>query len=285
MRTASPSDSLAAYATTRGSADIDSLYAQLSVEPLAGLTVNGGVRYDHHSTFGGNTVFGAGAAWALVKDRTILRASYGEGFKAPSLYQLFGDFGDPTLIAEQAKGLDIGIVQKLFDGRIELGATWFARKVRDQIDFDLGSFTYKNLASVRARGFELEATVRPVEGLTIDANYTRTRSINRERTDPNFGNDLQRRPRDSFNVSADYRWAFGLEAGFTVSHVSGSFDDAGNLRRLEAYTLADIRAAFPVSETMTLFGRVENLFDERYQTASRFGQERRTFHVGVRLTY
>jgi vitamin B12 transporter len=266
-------------------ANTDSVYADAHFKPLEGLNLGTGIRYDNHSGFGHATTISADISYSPNGGATRVKGSYGEGFKAPSLYQLFGDFGDPGLVPEKAKGLDIGIVQMLIGGRIALGATWFTRKVRDQIDFDLGTFTYKNLAAVRARGFEIEATRRPVGGLTIDANYTRTRSTNRQTTDPNFGNDLARRPRDSFNLSVDYRWACGLETGATLSHVSHSFDDAGNVRRLEGYTLVDLRAAYPVSTNIMVFGRIENLFDERYQTAFQFGQERRTLHAGVRLTY
>lgn len=266
-------------------ANTDSFYLDVHIKPIAALSIGTGVRYDDHSGFGNKTTRSADISWSPYGGATRLKASYGEGFKAPSLYQLFGDFGDPTLIPEKAKGFDVGVVQTLLDGRVELGATWFTRKVRDQIDFDLGSFSYKNLAVVRARGFEIEATLRLAEGLTIDANYTRTRSTNRQPTDPNFGKDLARRPRDSLNISADYRWASGLETGATLSHVSHSFDDAGNFRRLGGYRLIDVRAAYPVSANIMLFGRIENLFDERYQTAFQFGQERRTLHAGVRLTY
>ncbi|RYD82235.1 MAG: TonB-dependent receptor, partial [Sphingomonadales bacterium] len=164
-------------------------------------------------------------------------------------------------------------------------ATYFERKVSNQIDFDLGTFTYGNLAKVRAEGVELELKLRPAEGFTVDANYTYTKSTNRQRGDANFGNDLARRPRNSVNVAADYAWAFGLRTGATITHVSNSFDDAGNNRRLQGYVLVDLRAAYPVSDNIELFGRIENLFDERYETAFQYSQERRTASVGVRLNY
>ncbi|RYD87474.1 MAG: TonB-dependent receptor, partial [Sphingomonadales bacterium] len=117
------------------------------------------------------------------------------------------------------------------------------------------------------------------------ANYTHAKSLNRNRADPNFGNDLQRRPRDSFNVSADYDWAFGLSTGATVTRASHSFDDQGNFNRLGGYTLVDIRAAYPVTPNIEIYGRIENLLDEKYETALGYGQERRSVHAGVRLNY
>jgi vitamin B12 transporter len=270
---------------TRAHATTNSVYGDLHLKPLDGLNLGGGVRYDHHDVFGHATTAGADISYSPNQGATRLKASYGEGFKAPSLYQLYGPFGDKTLQPERAHGFDAGIVQRLFGRRVELSATWFTRKVRDEIDFDLTSFTYGNIARVRSEGVELEALVRPVDGLTIDANYTYAKSTNREPTDPNFGKDLQRRPRNSFNIAADYDWAFGLSTGATVTRVSHSFDDTANLNRLKGYTLVDLRAAYPVTANIEIYGRIENLFDKIYETARGYGQERRTVHGGVRLRY
>lgn len=263
----------------------DSVYADLHVKPLSGLSVGAGIRYDDHSGFGNATTKSADIAYSPNDGTTQLRASYGEGFKAPSLYQLFGDFGDPSLVPERAKGWDAGVTQKLLGGAAELGAAYFTRTVREQIDFDLVTFTYGNLARVRSRGVELGLRLRPAEGFTVDANYTYATSINIERTDPNFGNDLARRPRNSVSVSADYIWWFGLQSGATITHVSNSFDDARNTRRLGGYVLVDLRAAFPVTTAIEFTGRIENLFDERYQTAAGYGQPGRAAYAGIRLRY
>src|SRR3546814_18604779 len=63
------------------------------------------------------------------------RASYGEGFKAPSLYQLYGDDGNDELQPETSKGWDAGITQQFLDGAAELSATWFHRDTKNLIDF------------------------------------------------------------------------------------------------------------------------------------------------------
>ena len=273
--------------TDRKTANIDSIYADLHLKPAAGLSLGAGIRYDDHNGFGSATTKSADLSYSPNQGNSRIRASYGEGFKAPSLYQLQGPFGDPSLVPEKAKGWDAGITQRLLDGAIELTATYFSRKVREQIDFDLGTFTYLNVARVRARGVELSLKMQPADGLAIDANYTYTKSVNHEPTDPNFGKDLPRRPRQSLNVSADYDWAFGLKTGATITHVTHSFNNASNSsnRRIEGYVLVDVRASFPVSGHIELFGRIDNLFGERYQTAFQFGQERRTVHAGVRLSY
>src|SRR3546814_5845578 len=88
--------------TTTASTGTTSVYGELIVQPVRQLTVTGGVRNDDHDDFGSHTSVGANAALALATG-TTLRASYAEGFKAPTLFQLHGSYGTPSLEPETAK--------------------------------------------------------------------------------------------------------------------------------------------------------------------------------------
>lgn len=275
----------------RARAQIDSVYGQLSVTPVAGFTTTGGLRYDHHDSFGGETTLAANAVYSPNAGATTLRASYGEGFKAPSLFQLMSEYGNDLLRPETSKGWDAGITQRLLGGAIEVGATWFQRNTRNLIDFiscpvqtgiceDRPFGTYDNVRRARAKGLELSMYLKPVEALDVSANYTWLDTENRD-----TGLDLPRRPRRSVNTSIDYRWPFGLSTGATITHVGDSFDNASNSRRLESYVLVDVRASLPLAKGIDLYGRIENLFDERYETIFRYGQPGRAAYAGVRLSY
>src|SRR3546814_12795749 len=97
--------------------------------------------------------------------------------------------------------------------------------------------------------------------------------------------DVARRPKHSIKASADYRWSVWLETGATIVHVGSSFDDASNTRKLGGYVLVDVRASIPVIQGVELYGRIENLFDERYETAFRYGTPGRAVYGGIRLNY
>lgn len=276
---------------SRERAQIDSVYGQLSVTPVTGFTATGGVRYDHHDSFGGETTFAANAVYSPNEGATTLRASYGEGFKAPSLFQLMSEYGNASLKPETSKSWDAGITQRLLDGAIEVGATWFHRNTRNLIDFvscpvqtgiceDRPFGTYDNVRRARAKGVELSMYLKPVDALDVSANYTWLETENRD-----TGLDLPRRPRQSVNASVDYRWPFGLATGTAITHVGDSFDNASNSRRLKSYVLVDLRASLPLSRGIELYGRIENLFDERYETIFRYGQPGRAAYAGVRLRY
>ncbi|WP_448658785.1 TonB-dependent receptor plug domain-containing protein [Sphingomonas sp. CJ99] len=282
---------------TIGRARIDSIYGQIVASPVDGLTLTGGVRHDDHNRFGGATTFGASGVFAVAGTGTTLRASYAEGFKAPSLFQLQSDFGNQSLRPERSKGWDAGVAQALVEGRLQANATYFRRESTDLILFvsctapltgicaGRPSGTYDNVARARAEGVEIGVTMQPVDALRFQANYTYTDATNRSPGDANFGRKLVRRPQHSVTALLDYRWAFGLETGATVTHVGSSFDTANNSRVVEGYVLADLRAAMPVTNQVQLYGRIENLFDERHETIFRYGSPGRAGYVGVRLSY
>jgi len=268
--------------TLRKATDITSFYGQLIANPASWASINAGVRHDDHRDFGSRTTFGASASIEPIEG-TRLHASYGEGFKAPTLYQLYSFYGTATLRPESSKSYEFGAEQRIIAG-VLAKATWFHRDTDNQIDFDLGTFTYQNIARTRAEGVELELVATPVTGLSLRGAYTHADAENRS-PGANFGNDLARRPQDAGSVSADYRFGFGLSLGGTVLAVGDSFDDAGNFTRLKGYTIASVRAAYPVSEQIELYGRVENVFDKRYQTVASYGTMGRAAYGGVRLRF
>lgn len=270
-------------------ARITGFYGQLRLTPIEGLTANAGVRLDDHSEFGNETSFAGDVVFSPNNGETTLRFSYGEGFKVPSLFQQFSDFGNVLLEPETSTSWDAGIAQFLLDGQIELAATVYQRNSENLIDFiscpvqtgictNRPFGTYDNVGRARARGLEIGVNLRPVDQLVIATSYTFVDAENRD-----SGLALARRPRHSVNASFDYEWSFGLETGLTVTHVSSSFDDAFNSTEIPGYVLASLRAALPITENIELYGRVENLFDEEYETIFQFGTAGRSAFAGVRL--
>jgi len=265
---------------TRG---VTSYYGEAILSPVERLTVTGGVRYDDDSAFGGHTTWGANAVYTLPTQTTI-RASYAEGFKAPTLYQLNAAFyGNPDLIPETARSYDVGLEQKLVDGKIRASVTWFHRDTRNQIDFDLSTFTYSNIARTRAEGLEFALDVRPTDKLTLTGSYSFIDSTNL--SSGFVGNDLARRPHQSISASIDWKTPIGLGIGATVLTVGDSFDDAANLNRLDGYTIVGLRADFPIGDKFSIYGRVDNLFDEKYTVVRDYNTPGRAAYGGIRLKF
>jgi len=267
----------------RHSSGTTSFYGEAILTPIRQLTVTGGVRRDDNRDYHGHTSFGANAALRL-DEGTKFRASYAEGFKAPTLYQRFASFyGTPDLVPETAQSYDVGVEQSVLRGRATASVTYFHRDTHNQIDFDNTTFTYQNIDHTRAHGVEFDLALHPVDALTVTGEYS---FIHSENLSPGFvGNDLARRPRQTVSVSADYRFPFGLSIGATVLHVGDSFDDTGNFTRLDGYVVTGVRAEMPVAKRFSIYGRIDNVTDEHYQTAAGYGTDGRAVYGGVRVKF
>jgi vitamin B12 transporter len=125
-----------AFSSDAGRTATTSFWGMLVGKPTEMLTLTAGIRHDDHRDFGGATTL-AFDAGQKIGDLVTVRASYREGFKAPTLFQLSataGAFGNPDLLPEEAKSYEIGLrfgdAQRWF-----LDVAAFRRDSRNLIDF------------------------------------------------------------------------------------------------------------------------------------------------------
>ncbi len=271
--------------TSTVSTGVTSGYAQLIAKPFDALTLTSGVRVDDHRTYGTKTTFSANAAWQ-VSSMTIIRASYGEGFKAPTLYQLYSFYGNKALKPETAQSYDLGLEQSLVEGTLKFGVTVFHRDTANQIDFTSSVARpfgfYDNTDSTRAQGIETFIELHPSRTLVLNANYTLTDAKNRA-----SNTDLLRRPRHSINANLDWSPRDRVHIGGSIQTVSNSVDtdyQTFSPTSLDGYTLVGLRASVSLGRRFELYGRIENLTDTKYEVVSGYGTAGRNAHVGVRVT-
>ena len=289
FRTAAPSEFDPNPTPGRHATGMDSVYGQLQAKPITGLTLTGGVRHDEHDTFGGATTYQAGAAYSPNEGATVVRINYGEGFKAPSLYQLYSDYGNTSLKPEESKSWDLGVEHSVLDGRLRGSITYFNRDTKNQIDF-LSNNTppnfggYANTAKTKAEGVEVDGAYEINPMVTVSANYTNMDAVNRS-AGASYGKDLARRAGETGSGDVTVTLPSGLSGGVTMQYVGYSFDNATNTRRLKSYVLTDVRLSYPINDTFEVYGRVENLFDQQYETLYRYGALGRGAFAGVRARF
>ncbi|MBD3730202.1 MAG: TonB-dependent receptor [Sphingomonadales bacterium] len=254
---------------------------------MGGLAAHLGGRVDDHQRFGTHATFGADISYGLGNDWR-LRASLGEGFKAPTLFQLYSSYGNPDLQPEQSTSVDIA-VEKGERGRgLHYALTAFRRESEQLIGFAYDAAhpygVYLNTGRARAQGLEIEANYALSDALSLGGAYSFVAT-----RDKATGRDLARRPRHSATFYADWDSGLGsawdrggLVLGADLRLAGRSFDDAANNIRLGGYAVLDLRASFPVTEAVEVFGRVENVFDREYQTVAGYNSVPRGVFAGVR---
>ena len=244
-----------------------------------GLHLSAGVRVDDHDRFGTHWTFGTNGSYELAENLR-LRASYGEGFKAPTLYQLYGFGGNVALRPETSKAYEAGLEYGDRSGRQHLAITLFRRDSRNLIDYVFPA-GYFNTGRTRAEGLEVEGGWALTDKLRARAAYSHLTA-----TDRVSGKALPRRPRDLLSAGLDWETPLaGLTLGADLRVAGDSFDDRGNFTRLGGYDLLTLRAALPLGDTFELYGRVENVTDTQYQTVAGYGTYGRSAFVGVRAKW
>lgn len=261
---------------------INGYFALYEFEVSDALTLTGGVRLDDHDEFGGETTARAAVAYNPT-DTLTLRASWGEGFKAPTIFQStficgFCGLSEPNanLVPEISEAFDIGAEWRSRDGRFEAGVTLFDQKSENLIDF---TFTagYDNIAQVDSRGAELFAGMQLTSSLRLDANYA---NIDAE---DGSGTERARIPRHSGDLTLAWNPATPFSGTVLLRYNGDEANTDGTT--LDAWTRLDLNARWSLSEALELYLRVENVLDEDYQQVLGYGTPDRSAYVGARARF
>lgn len=269
-------------------------YAELQSEFAQRFFITSNVRHDINERFGEATTYRIAPALLVPWTETRLKASYGTGFKAPTLNQLFVNFlptfvANPNLQPEESMGYDVGFEQPLFDNRVRFGATYFHNDITNLISgtgiVTTVPFTVRtniNIGKAETSGVEAFVSVKPVDWLWFRADYTYTDAF-----DATTNQRLLRRPRNKASFTAAWMPIEPLTLSATVLYVGEWID--GNrdfsIPRLVApgFTVVNVAGDYKVNEYVKVFARIDNLFNERYEDPTGFLRPGFAVYAGMRL--
>ncbi len=256
-------------------------------------SLSASVRRDDNNLFENTTTFRAQGSYRVV-DGTRLHAAAGSGVKNPNLFELYGFIdgrfiGNPDLRPEKSEGWEAGVEQRLFDERVTIGATYFRNVLKGEIftDFPPPTFTPTSAnrpTKSRQRGVEASLAARFGDAWRVDAAYTYLRA--REN-----GAVEVRRPKHIASVSGTWTAPADGASVTVVARYNGRQLDQAFLDpsfvpirvTLNDYVLVNLNGRARLSDRFELFGRIENLFDERYEDVFSFVNPGRAALAGVRV--
>ena len=250
------------------------------------------LRQDFNDRFQDTTTFRVGAGYELT-DTTRLRAAVGTGVKNPTFSELFGFFdgvfvGNPDLEPEKSTSWEIGVDQRFFDGDAVVSVTYFNAELDNEIFTIFGpaptfTATPANRDTVSTQqGVELAFAAQFGEQWSFNAAYT---YLDAEEN----GTTEVRRPESI--ASAALTWALPNDAAsatLVVRHNGEMLDtDFGSFAGvvLDDFTLVNFNVGAEVTKGVTLFGRVENLLDERYEQVFSFVSPGLNAVAGIRAEF
>lgn len=245
------------------SAGKNSVYVMSSAGNDDYFGISGGFRYSRTSGFDSAGTWQVSGWVKMPATDTKFRASCGTGFKSPTLYQLYGEYGgNRDLKSEKSIYYDAGISQKILKfAKIE--ASCFYSKFKNRIDWIMTDpmtydGEYKNINRSTSKGIELYAELYPVRFVTLFGNYTYCQSKDTETEE-----DLLKRPRHKYEAGASLSAADKLYMTVSVSHV-GARNDVDDVR-LDPYSTLNAAANYYLSKDISIYIRGDNILNREYE--------------------
>lgn len=292
--------------TTYGELGSDSLhatqfsgYASAFVKNLGGFNAEIGGRYTHHSQFGSNTSWSVNPSYLLNRQWKLF-ANLSSGFRAPSLYNLASEYGNPSLRPERSISIEGGLQYFNTKNTMNIRLTAFQRQVKDLIVFT-SLFTapygrYNNADRQNDHGLELEATIVPADHWKITANYTYTdgkvRTVSPASSKDTSYYNLYRRPKNAVNATIGYqpaaKWYTSIGFRWIDKRTDLYFNPNSFATEpivLAAYYNVDAYLSYQANKSLRVFADARNITNQQYQELYGYNSRRFNFMAGVNFSF
>ncbi|MFA8387841.1 MAG: TonB-dependent receptor plug domain-containing protein [Pelagibaca sp.] len=262
------------------------VFAELKATPVEALELSLTLRYDDYSDFDGQ-LSGRAALSYQLNDATLVRASVGTGYRAPSLYERFGLYaGSTPLDPEDSLSFDLG-VEHSYGDRGSVKATLFWAEIDNLIGFGTGPNCLASQAfgcyiqtdgTTETRGIELSGSYAITDRVRLSGAYTLTNTENN-------GDRVVRVPRHDFALALQADVTDRLQVGVNMNRVADALDGFGTLTPLDDYTVWDVSARYEITDAASVYGAIDNIGDVSYQTVRGFNAPERTIRFGIETTF
>ena len=251
-------------------------YASFFLTNLNGFSSELGARYSHHSQYGDAFTFSVNPSY-LLSDRIKLFANYSTGFKAPTLNELYGQYGaNDQLKPEMSNNLQTGVQYFLFEKRFNVRVNYFNRQITNVIIY--GSNGYVNLDQQNNQGLEIEPVFKINNALSLKGFYAFV-----------DGDNLVRKPKNTFGINIGYQVTSNLfvSANFKAFDARKDlFFDASDYKTksvdLTDYQLLDAYAEYKfLSGKLKFFIDAKNILNQDYYEVYGYNTLRFNANLGV----
>lgn len=252
-----------------------------------------GGRYNHDNKYGNNFSYTINPS-LLLFDRLKLFGTMASAFKAPSLYQLFSQYGNVDLKPETTTSYEAGFDWELVKKILSFNTVFYNYNTKDVIYFaplpGAPYGVYKNGESLNNKGFESEVKINVdklkatayaayVAGTLTDVSGIKT-------------NNLIRQPSHTYGATAYYqlftKFSAGLIYKYTGDRIDEKFDPvtfAGSNVILKHYNLLNAHLQYDADKHTTLFVDLKNLLDEKYYDWLGYNTARFNFMAGIKYQF
>lgn len=239
------------------------------------LTLDAGIRLDHHSVTGTELIPQVGLS-AQLSQNSNLKAMASKGFRNPTVRELYMFRpANPELLPERMWNYELSYSQRLLNNTFYYGVNLFyinGDHLIQTVRID-GRPLNINTNQVENWGAEVNLTYRIHPSWRVSANYSWLRMVH----------PVIASPEHKLYAGLDYsknRWS--LSTG--IQYIAGLYVDIDTDTR-ENFVLWNLRGSYRLCAVADLFVKGENLLAQRYEINAGFPMPKATFMGGVNINF
>lgn len=263
-------------------------YATIVFNSDFGLNLNAGSRLNTHSAYGNQVVYNVNPSYRFKNIPLKLLTSYSTAFITPSLYQLYGPYGNIALTPEKNATAEVGFESYFLSKKLQINAVGFYREEQNTIGFYYNPSTFQSFyinieGNYNAKGVETTARYALSKKITIQGNYT--------------FNQVQKPlnrliPKHKANVDVKYvfeKGAFNLQYQFVDKREDMYYDAAiwtSQNVSLGAYQLVNAIYSYDLlPNRLQVFTSVTNVLNSNFQEVIGYNTRGRNFKIGLTVLF
>jgi iron complex outermembrane receptor protein len=249
------------------------LYGFIQQDITDKFLLNGGIRFQNHSVYGGQWIPSVGFAFKM-DDQTSWKGTVSKGFRSPTMRELFLWGPNPNLDPETVMNYETGVSKTFFDQNLIAELTIFVVN-GDNLIVNVGPPNgYLNTGEVSNKGIEIALNTQPAQNLTVNATYSYI----------NMKNPVYATPEHHLFLNAHYRIRkFQLMA--SVQHIANLDNDPSEVTNLENYSLLNAKIIYQLFNNLKLFVSGENLLSQEYEVNRFYTMPGATVFSGINFQF
>ncbi|MGI8952617.1 MAG: TonB-dependent receptor plug domain-containing protein [Chitinophagaceae bacterium] len=269
-----------------------SAYASFILKNISGFNLEVGARANNHSVYGWNGTYSFDPSYNINQNWRVF-ANISSAYHTPSLYQLYGEFGNKNLKPEQTQSYEAGIQfsDKIFQSRI----IYFKRNIRSVISFYSDPITYLsyyiNADKQKDNGIETELNINASKAFGISINYAyvdgkiETNSINTNKDTSYF--NLYRRPRNVFNANISWQINKQFLLAAHLQTISKFYEPVYGFapQSISGYYTINFYAEYKPAKNISLFTDARNITNQQYFDLPGYNSKRFNIMTGLHYNF
>jgi vitamin B12 transporter len=263
-------------------------YFTVVYNSVKGLNINMGSRLNIHSEYGNQVLYTLNPSYAFSSIPLKVMGSYSTAYITPTLYQLYGPYGNLLLTPEKNATAELGFESKFFSNACTLNAVGFYRAESNTIGFYYNpdtseSFYINTNQNYNARGLETSLRYQLTKAMQLSGNYSFTQV-----------DQAVNRLIPKHKVNLDYTYQFKkltLNGSYQyVDQRADAYYDSNSFAtttvELPAYQLFNANVSyFILPKQLQFFASISNIFDEKFQEVIGYSARGRNTKLGLTFLF